>query len=260
MEQIISKENMRIKRVCKILNDKNEREISGSFVAEGVRLCEDAYTSGIAIREAFATETALKKHPELLRVLEKAQEAFLVSEAAAAKISDTKNPQGIFLVCEKRDNSRPAHHAPKARYLLLASLQDPGNVGSIIRTAEAFGLDGIAMSSDCPELYSPKVLRAAMGGAFRLRIWVVPDIRGEIAKLKRENVKVFAAALGESSAKLGELRFESANAVVLGNEGAGLEQSVIEECDASVMIPMAGRADSLGVAMAAGIIAWEMLK
>lgn len=260
MEHITSRENPRIKRILRLLSDRGERNDSNLFVAEGARLCLDALSSEVPVREVYLTEKALEKRPELLKIAETAHEAFTITEAVASKISDTKSTQGIFVVCEQCRHERPKSHADNARYLILSSLQDPGNVGTIIRTAEAFGLDGIGMSADCPEIYSPKVLRASMGGVFRLTVWTITDMLSELKWLNDEGVAVYAAALGGDSEKLGGMRFDTASAVVLGNEGAGLSGEIIDACKASVTIPMSGRADSLSVATAAGIIAWEMRK
>lgn len=260
VEQITSRENPRIKRLARLMSDRGERDASGCFAAEGVRLCMDALVSGIDITEVFVTQKILESHPEAARIIERAGASYLISESVALKAADTKSPQGIFVVCEKRLNKRPETHGSDARYLLLASLQDPGNLGSIIRTAEAFGLSGVAVNADCPDIYSPKVLRATMGGVFRLNIWIAEDMRSEILRLEHEGVSVFAAAPGTSAKTLKEQRFEGACAVLLGNEGAGLPLELAAACRATVAIPMAGRADSLGVAAAAGIFAWEMTK
>lgn len=258
MQRITSRENPLVKRYVALMSNKGERERENLLVVEGVRLCLDALKSGLVFREVYVTEKALQKHSGLNELLERTDGGFTISESVAAKMSDTKTPQGVFAVCEKPRSKRPERHKRDARYLLLAGLQDSGNIGTIIRTAEAFGLDGVAMTADCPDLYSSKVLRASMGGVFRLPVWTVGDMLEEIALLKLEGVAVYAAALEVNAEKLGNMRFEGACAVLLGNEGAGLPVGLADACDCSVIIPMSGRADSLSVAMAAGIFAWEL--
>lgn len=258
MREITSRDNPLIKRFIAISSDKAKRGREKLFTLEGARLCLDALGSMLVFREVYATEKALQKYPAIKEIFEKAGDAFMVSEPVALKMSDAKTPQGVFAVCEKPCNNMPEDHKQNARYLLLAALQDAGNVGAIIRTAEAFGLDGIVMTEDCPDPYSPKVLRASMGGVFRLPVCTVSDMTGEIARLKSQGVKVYAATLGSDAEKLGNIRFDGVCAVLLGNEGAGLPATLIEACGNSLIIPMAGRADSLSVAMAAGIFAWEM--
>lgn len=259
MRQITSRENTFVKRFTLLASDKGERDREKLIVVEGAKLCVDALKSGIPLNEVYATEKALRKYPDINELFDKVGESFLISEQVALKMSDAKTPQGVFVVCGKPRNERPASHKQDARYLLLASLQDAGNVGTIIRTAEALGIVGIAMTSDCPDIYSPKVLRASMGGVFRLPVWIAEAMHEEITRLKSESISVYAAALRPDAQKLGEIRFNGKCAVLLGNEGAGLSEKLIEACDGSIMIPMPGRADSLSVAMAAGILAWEMM-
>lgn len=258
MRQITSRENSVIKRFAALSSDKGERGKDNLIAIEGAKLCLDALQSGLSIHEVFVTEKALQKYSGTKELIQKASESFIISESVATKMSDAKTPQGVFAVCGKPLNKRPGCHKRDARYLLLATLQDSGNVGTIIRTVEALGLDGVALTSDCPDLYSPKVLRASMGGVFRLPVWTVLDMQEEILHLKSEGVTVYAAALEPNVEKLRNVQFKDACAVLLGNEGAGLPQNLIEVCDYSVIIPMAGCADSLSVATAASIFAWEM--
>jgi TrmH family RNA methyltransferase len=230
------------------------------FAAEGARLCLDALKSEISVTRVFVTEKALSKWPELNKLVEAAAEAFTVTEQVAEKLADAKTPQGVFALLKTPERQRPREHAGQA-YLLLNTLQDPGNLGTIIRTAEALGISGAALSA-CPDIYSPKVLRAAMGGVFRFNTWQAPDMAGELAALKAGGVRTYAAALAPGAVSLKNADFARPCAVLLGNEGAGLPAELIAACDGFVKIPMAGNspADSLCVSAAAGIFAWEMTK
>ena len=261
MDLITSRENPKIKQIVRLMASKAERSATNLFVAEGARLCADALESGVAVREAFLTEKALKKYGQARLFADNhTVTSYIISDGVSEKISGTKGPQGIFAVCEKPGLARPEAHAENARYLLLAEIQDPGNMGSIIRTAEAFGLGGICASADCPEIFSPKVLRASMGGVFRLKLWAAGDMSEEIARLKDEGVSIYAAGLEDNAGRLNNMRFDGPCAVLLGNEGAGLSESLVAACGGVLKIPMAGTADSLGVAVSAGIFAWEMTK
>jgi len=261
MESITSRENPKIKKIIKLNARGSVRDDTNLFVAEGARLCRDAVLSGVIVREALFTEKALEKYEQARFFADNhASISYIISDSVCEKISGTKNPQGVFAVCEKPDLKRPGKHPENARYFLLAGLQDPGNLGSIIRTAEAFKMDGICISSDCPGIFSPKVLRASMGGVFRLNIWDSGDMLKEVARLKDEGVNVYAAGLSGNAEGLADTRFLGACAVLLGNEGAGLCETLEAMCSGVIKIPMAGAADSLGVAAAAGIFAWEMTK
>jgi TrmH family RNA methyltransferase len=258
MFKITSRDNVHIKRFVKLSASASEREALGLFAAEGLRLCMDGLSSGVTVSQAFVTEHALEKWPQLQGLLDAAEDAFIVSGPVAAKLSDAKTPQGVFAafglpVCS------PPEADKNSRFILLHGLQDPGNVGTIIRSAEALGLDGVGLCG-CPDVYSPKVLRASMGGAFRLKTWVMPDMPSGLAKLKESGFSLYAAALSETAKGIAETNFKPPCAVLFGNEGAGLPQDLIDCCDLAVKIPIAATADSLCVATAAGIFAWEMTK
>ena len=236
IQQITSKENAKLKAAAKLVHSKKERVATGSFLAEGCRLCTDALNSG--------------RRP--LRVF--------VTEQLAHKLSDTQTPQGVFCVFPILDNCAQLDTIKKNRIVILSSLQDPGNIGTIIRTAEAFGVDMILISADCPDLYAPKTLRATMGGVFRLPVVVVEDLRGQILSLHDQGVQVYAAALHRDSVPITELNFQQPSAVVIGNEGNGLTEEIIAACTKPMVIPMAGRAESLNAAVAATVAIWEMCK
>ena len=144
--------------------------------------------------------------------------------------------------------------------MFIVSLQDPGNVGTIIRTAEAMGLDGVIMTSDCPDIYSPKVLRSTMGSAFRLPIYVCTDPIETLDLLHNKGFSSYAAILDENSLTLGDFKFPDKSVALIGNEANGLKDVVVEMCQNSLMIPMRGNAESLNAASAANIIMWEMSK
>ena len=145
-------------------------------------------------------------------------------------------------------------------FVCLCSLQDPGNVGTIIRTAEAFGVDAVLVTDDCPDIYSPKVLRSTMGSAFRIPVVSFEDAEYMLNALKENEYTTYAAVLEENSICLGDFSFDKKSAVLIGNEANGLLNSITEKCDYSLYIPMKGNAESLNAATAANIIMWEMSK
>lgn len=254
---ITSKENKQLKHCAKLVSSKKYRREQGQFVAEGQRLCEDAVRSGLKPLQAFLVEGMLDKCGT---ILEQSEQVFVITEDLSAKISDTETPQGVFCVFQALDNSETVDTIKWQRVLLLSSLQDPGNIGTIIRSAEAFGIDGLVLSSDCPDLTSPKVLRSTMGGVFRLPIKVVDSMEEAIAALRQQGFAVYATALSEKSVPITELDLSGKTAAVIGNEGNGLTQQVIDACTAQTIIPMAGKAESLNAAIAASIVIWEMCR
>jgi len=260
MDLIVSRENKNVKELAALLSGKKHRDLSGLFALEGLRLCLDALESGVRIETLFLTEEADKRYPQLERLKKNTGRTLWLGADLARRIADTKTPQGVFCICKKLDNSESAVKMERSgKYLLLSGLQDPGNLGAILRTAQALGVDGV-FACDCPDLYSPKVLRAAMGGLFRLPVAVCGDSAEMVARLQKARIPVYAAALAGGATRLDRLDFSAGCAVLVGNEGNGLPPGLVEQCDGSVIIPMREDANSLNAATAAAIILWEMTK
>ena len=260
MELITSRENPRIKQLAALISQKKEREQTGLFVCEGARLCADATEAGLVPEAVYITEDSFSRYPEQVsKLLEIAVDAAMITPEIATRVSDTKQPQGVFAVFKKLDNSEQAVTIRKdGKYLLLAGLQDPGNMGTMLRCAYAMGLDGAFVEDNCPDLYSPKVLRSSMGGALRLPVALVPDMQETIALLRQGGVTVWAAALAPNAATLKRGLIKAPCAVLIGNEGAGLASELIDCCDSAVVIPMREGAESLNAAGAASILMWEI--
>lgn len=255
LQEITSKDNKQVKYCAKLIRSKKYRSEEKRFVAEGMRLCEDAIRSGLTPVQTFVTKEMLDK---CHGVLEASRQIFLIHEEQSAKISETQAPQGIFCVFPTLDNIKTVDTMKWQHIVVLSSLQDPGNLGAIVRTAEAFGIDGLILSEDCPDLYSSKVLRSTMGGVFRLPICRVSNLKETLDALKQEGFLVYGAALLEESRPITEVSWKGRTAAVIGNEGNGLSRSVLDACTGQIIIPMKGKAESLNAAIAASIIIWEM--
>lgn len=253
MLKITSKDNQRIKELAKLYTSKRARRESGCFVLEGVRLVCDTAFAGMDIPFLFVTEDGIRRLGDAFSALEeRVGEAFLIGDSLAEKLGDTASPQGVFAVCREEIISRSLPKEGES-CLILSSLQDPGNVGTVLRSAAAFAVP-VVLTSDCPDITSPKVLRAAMGVR---RAYVTDDICETIRELRGRKMKVWAAALGDGSRSVDGVELES-SAVVIGNEGSGLPQSIIDLCDAPVILPIADGCESLNAAAAATIFAWEL--
>ncbi|MBQ1962609.1 MAG: RNA methyltransferase [Clostridia bacterium] len=146
------------------------------------------------------------------------------------------------------------------RIVLLESVRDPSNIGAIIRSAAAIGIDRLILSADCADIYHPKAVRASMGTLFNQPIDRVPELSSVIRQMRENGRRVFAAALDEDAVRLGDFIPESGDCVVIGNEGHGLLPETVEACDKTVIIPMTDRAESLNAAVAASILMWEFSK
>ncbi|MDR2909741.1 MAG: RNA methyltransferase [Oscillospiraceae bacterium] len=255
---VTSRRNPQVMLLDSLLRQKKAREERGLFVLEGARLCQDAFEAGVIFELVFATEQALGRYPGLLAMSEgagKTGKLILIGEGLAERVADTGSTQGVFAVCKAFS---PPEFLPSwgKRYILLSEIRDPGNLGAILRTAAALGMDG-AVISCCAELFSPRVLRASMGGIWRLPVYTFGDIMAPIALLKKAGVPVCAAALRDEAEGVGVLSGPEGAAILVGNEGAGLPRELIESADRIVRIPMEKETESLGAAMAAGILMWE---
>lgn len=259
---ITSVENPVVKLAAKLSSSKKERMQQGLFVIEGLRLCLDAVQSGVRCRYVFLTTDAVSKHYNSLKpVLASDVKVYEVSESVFAKMSDTKTPQGVLCVCELLDRRRPLSAMRQdGFYIGLERIQDPGNLGAVIRTAEAIGLSGILLGSDCCDIFSPKVIRATMGGVFRLPIYQTEDTADACIELGRMGLHTYAAVPDRDALAVTAAGFTKRGVVFIGNEGSGLTEELIAACNTRITIPMTGRAESLNASMAAGIIMWEIAR
>ena len=257
--KITSRQNPLIVRLSK-LSDRKRRDEEGLFRLDGVKLTAEALMNGITPDYVFVTEDMLASG-KLDGIPD--DRLFPVTDEVLAKLTDEKAPQGViaFIRTDAAKNITFAEGADGAgdhRTLLLSSIRDPGNVGTIIRSACAMGLDRVYLSADCADIFSPKTLRASMGMSLRQSITIVDSDIKLVEALRRGGTEVFAAALRDGSAKLGESALPEKVCFVIGNEGHGLSDELIDACGGTVIIPMAPGCESLNAAMAAGIIAWEM--
>lgn len=252
---LTSRKNDIVRRFRELSRDKKQRDTEGVFVAEGDHLCGEAVNSGLRIRYALITEKAMKKYPKAAEALAAAAAEYaVITEDIAEYISDTKAPQGLFAEIEKRSQS----DIPEGRLVLLDGVQDPGNVGTIIRTAEALGIKAVLLSDKCADIYSPKTLRASMGSVFRLPC-IGCELSQTILSLKGSGYTVYGAMLDDTAKKLGEISFDDKSAVVIGSEGRGISDEVKKACTGGLYIPITG-AESLNAAAAAAMIIWELAR
>lgn len=255
---ISSRKNPAVMQFRELNKERKSRDSLGLFNIEGVRLCREAVRNGVGIASALVTASAAEKYPDAYRELCEVCTPELITDDIGSYISDTKSPQGMFITAKKLDNSAKMCTIECGRLILLDGLQDSGNIGTIIRTCDALGIGGVVLSPDCADIYSPKVVRGAMGSLFRLPITVTP-LPGFIAGLQADGYTVYAAVLDKNAASIDEVRFPEKCAVVIGNEGNGVSQEVINAAGKSIYIPIEN-AESLNAAIAAAIFCNEMRK
>jgi TrmH family RNA methyltransferase len=264
---ITSLSNPRVKYV-KSLGNRKKRISEKKFVIEGIHLVSEALkVSGE--RGLFKIDFALffkkiKSSKEGKRLLESLTsngvETIEVPEKIMGDVSEVETPQGILAVVKLPDfDLAELVYSENPLALICVGIQDPGNLGALIRTADAVGCSGVVVSKGCADVYSGKVVRSTMGSIFHLPIVYVEDVKQALAKLEKMNFKLVAAALdGGSDFWSGDYR--GLTAFVLGNEGSGLPKQVVDQCGEKVKIPMPGKAESLNVAMSGSILLYEALR
>lgn len=252
-QEITSRQNPLVREAAAI---RKSRKGTGLFFAEGARLCADAAESGITVLRLFFTPAAQEKYRAYLETAGAAcAQCFRVSEPVAQLLSETRNSQGMFCLCREPAQAEPAF---QGKILVLEQMQDPANLGTILRTAEALGIAQVLLLEKGPDPYGGKALRASMGAAFRMRPACYEDRDMLFQMLKKEGVKTFAAVPRGGGGFLQP--FPERAAVFVGNEGNGLKPETVNACDGKITIPMSGRAESLNAAAAAGILMWEMMR
>lgn len=273
-EIIYSRQNRTVVEVCK-LSDRKARDAGKIFRFDGIKLFEEAVKKGVEIQTVLLRASSADKiQAEMTRrcgegVLERFPRVLMLSDEVFEKISEEKSPEGVICVAKYIDkfqkfatiyNSGNFLPSKEERLVLVEAVRDPSNVGAIIRSAAALGVDRLIMSADCADIYHPKAVRASMGTLFDQKIDRVQDMAKTIQDLRADGRRVFAAALKEDAKVLGSFSIGKGDCVVIGNEGHGLSEETINACDGCVIIPMTERAESLNAAVAASILMWEFSK
>lgn len=253
MEQITSRTNESVKRACTLRDSAQARRETGCFLAEGVRLCLDLAHS-LPVKEVYYTEKALAANPHLSQLDGAHAE---IHESVADKLADTRTTQGVFCVFEKRESVLTDVKAGQ-RWLILEHVQSPDNLGALLRSTAAFGFCGVVLCNACADVWSPKALRASMGGVGKLQIVICEDVQTAKQVFAQMEIPVVAAAL-QNSIPLDDmiLQPQQGVALLIGNEGNGLTQQAIAQADYAVRIPMAENVESLNAAVAGSILLWH---
>ncbi|MBI5966698.1 MAG: RNA methyltransferase [Deltaproteobacteria bacterium] len=257
---ITSKSNSRIKEI-RLLKQAKYRQARGEYFIEGIRLLEEALQQDLGVRK-IAYSPRLAKTERGARLLSKARkkipdtEWLYVSEEVMGSISDTQSHQGVLAVLPKKEQSWEKFWEREGMILLLWQLQDPGNLGTIFRVADAGGAAGVILSQGTIDPYSPKVVRASMGSIFRLPFLLNQDLENCLKILRSKEYRVWATVVRDGPS-FWKVDFSRPTAVLFGQEGAGLPEHLLEEVDELFTIPMASNVESLNVAMAAGLVIYE---
>ncbi len=254
---ITSVANAKVKQIVAWQTKAKERKKDGVFLAEGLKMFEEAPVDWL--RETYIEESVLEKIDRVSSIYKKLEQTGYepVSSEVFRKISDTQTPQGILMVL-KRPTYRTEEllQCRNPLFVILEDLQDPGNLGTIVRTAEGAGVDGIFMSKGTVDIFNPKTIRATMGSVYRVPFVYVEDVQEIIKGLHNIGVKTYAAHL-DGRDYYDDFSFRDGTAFLIGNEGNGLKKSTADAAFSYLKIPMEGQVESLNAAIATSLLMYE---
>ncbi len=253
---ITSRGNSAVRGVIALNKKSKERDQKGLFVIEGIRMYREV-PEGM-LREVYISGRFKEKHPSFRPPAGVRFE--VVADDVFETMSDTKTPQGIIAVVSKfltGDTFLPGAEPPLI--VALENLQDPGNLGTIFRSAEAAGVTGILMDAETCDVYNPKVVRATMGAIFRVPFIVTSDLKGAVEALQRQGTAVYAAHL-KGSVPYTQPSYRKGTVFLIGNEGNGLTDEMAMQANMRIRIPMKGKVESLNASVAASVLLFEAMR
>lgn len=260
-EIITSQQNKFVKHI-KLLQQKKNRRIHKEYIVEGLRMIEECYKHRIPLEYILYSEDFTQVHggKSLLEKIVKIYNCYEVSTEILAKLSDTENTQGILAVAKMRHldlSSIPMRE--NAFFIVLDRIQDPGNMGTIIRTAEAAGVDAIILTKGCVDPYNTKTVRATMGALLHVPILEINQNEKWINHFKDNGVKLIAASLDTDNLYL-DIDYSGKIAIIIGNEANGIDEELMKQVDVSVKLPILGKIESLNASIAAAILIYKSME
>lgn len=253
---ITSTSNPQIKRLVQLQKKSKVRDEENVFVVEGLRMFAEVPIN--RVEKVYISETLYNKKKLELNLQDFPHE--ILSDSVFLHVSDTKTPQGILCIVKRKQyDLSDLLRVENPHFMVLDNLQDPGNMGTIVRTAEGAGVDAVFMSKDCVDIYNPKTIRSTMGSIYRMPFIYIEDIPELLHVFRKNGVKSYAAHLDGKNAYDKE-DYKTGTAILIGNEGNGLRDEVTENADILVHIPMQGQVESLNAAVAASVLMFEVFR
>ena len=258
MQVITSKDNEIIKNIRK-LNEKKYRDIENKYIIEGIKLIEEAILENANIDTIVICEDCINNdsiEAKLMYEIAK-NNCIYVSEKVFGVLTQVSTPQGILAVINKKSNSSNIDYSQDV-IVALDDLQDPGNLGTILRTLDSVGLNQIIITKNTADVYNPKVVRSTMGAIFRINIVQTQDLPKMLSEIKKHKFKIIATSL-QTKSSIYDTDYNK-KVIVIGNEANGVSEKVFKEADEKVKIPMIGKTESLNAGVATSIILYEYVR
>ena len=258
MQVISSKENELIKHIKK-LKDKKERDLSNEYIIEGIKLIEEAIQEKAKIKQIIICEECEKAEaiPKEIMYEVARYECIYITKKLYNYLTEVKTPQGILAVIEKESNEKNIDYTQEI-IVALDGIQDPGNLGTILRTVDSIGLTQILVSKDTADSYNPKVVRSTMGAIFRVKIIECEDLEKTLKEIKKHKFEIVVTSL-QTKNSIYDIDYKK-KVIVIGNEANGVQEKIQQLADKKVKIPMLGKTESLNASVATGIILYEYVR
>lgn len=258
MQVISSKDNELIKHIKK-LKDKKYRDESKEYIIEGVKLIEEAVKENAKIKKIIICEDTTRTYeiPTNIMLGIAKYECVYVTDKIFNSITQVTNPQGIMAIIEKNSNDAEIDFTQDI-IVALDDVQDPGNLGTILRTVDSIGLNQIIVSKETADAFNPKVVRSTMGAIFRVKIIEVDNLQDTIKQIKKHHFKLMVTSL-QTDNSIYDIEFKK-KIIVIGNEANGVSNEIQNIADEKAKIPMLGRTESLNASVAAGIVMYEYVR
>ena len=273
INDVISSRNNPTVKWAASLADKKGRDREKCFIAEGEKLTYEAIEASLPIVKIFVAKSKSEKILHKLREYSHIKndatfDVQVLEDGVFEKISTENAPQGVISVIKHLDFFRQMDIIYKEEFsqnacgssIVLCSVRDPGNLGSAIRSAVAFGVENIILSSDCADIYNPKTVRGAMGSLFRVKVTRVNDLKEYIKAMQANGRNVYSAELSANAMPLSAIKLTKWDAVIIGNEGHGVPKDVSDASNGGIYIPISSKTESLNASVAAAIFMWEQSK
>lgn len=255
MEIIRSTQNKQVKLWRKLATKKG-RTLQNSYLLDGWHLVKEALLAQQEIKQVLLVPES--KYAERFAALNQDQlEPILISEEVAKSLSETQSPQGIFAILPISQAKVSFAEEKEGAWLLLDAVQDPGNIGTMVRTADAAGFRGVIFGEKTADLYQPKVVRAMQGSQFHIKL-LEGNLADYIAEMRQQAIPVFGTELNEAVRNYRQVGQFKSFGLIMGNEGNGMAQTLLKKTTANLYIPLQGQAESLNVAVAAGVLMFQL--
>ena len=258
MQVISSKENELIKHIKK-LKDKKERDLSNEYLIEGVKLIKEAIQEKAKIKQIIVCDECekLEAIPQELTYEIAKYDCIYVTKKIYSYITEVKTPQGILAIIEKQSNENDIDYNQDI-IIALDGIQDPGNLGTILRTVDSVGLTQILVSKDTADCYNPKVVRSTMGAIFRVKVIECENLEDTLKEIKKHKFSIITTSL-QTQNSIYDIKYKK-DVIVIGNEANGVSENIQKLADKKLKIPMLGKTESLNASVATGIILYEYVR